>query len=431
MAKNTSIALRSQVVYSIYVRAHTPEGTFSAVIPDLERIRELGTDIIWLMPVHPVGEVGKKGPMGCPYAIKDYRAVNPEYGTLEDFKALVDAIHAQGMKCIIDVVYNHTSPDSVLSKEHPEFFYRKPDGSFGNRVGEWTDVIDLDYDVPELWDYQIETLVYWAGFVDGFRCDVAPLIPMEFWKKAREAVAKVRPDAIWLAETVDGDFVQMRRLMHLPCATDSEAYEAFDMEYEYDVRKAFDNYLAGKCDLSQYAALLNFQERAYPANYVKLRFLENHDQPRISSRVREETDLFNFTAYLYFAKGATLLYAGQEYREDHLPSLFDKETIRRNEILDISPWLSEFARLKKEELSDEDLMECYADDENNILAVLRDDGKRRKIGIFCFKSTPARLRVPFLNDGKYVNLMNDAETVYTGGIIRTDGLPMILAEIKE
>ena len=430
MAKNTSIALRSQVVYSIYVRAHTPEGTFRAVIPDLDRIKELGADIIWLMPVHPVGEVGKKGPMGCPYAIKDYRAVNPEYGTLEDFKALVDAIHAQGMKCIIDVVYNHTSPDSVLSKEHPEFFYRKPDGSFGNRVGEWTDVIDLDYDVPALWDYQIETLVYWAGMVDGFRCDVAPLIPMEFWMRAREAVEKVRPGAVWLAETVDGGFVQMRRSMHLPCATDSEAYEAFDMEYEYDIRGTFDDYLAGKCPLSQYAALLNFTERAYPANYVKLRFLENHDQPRISSRVREETDLFNYSAYLYFAKGATLLYAGQEYREDHLPSLFDKETIRRNEILDISPWFSELARLKKDELSDEDRTEYYADDENDILAVLRDDGKRRKIGIFCFKSTHARLRVPFLKDGKYVNLMNDAEAEFTGGILRTEGLPMILAEIK-
>ncbi len=431
MAKNTSIALRSQVVYSIYVRSFTPEGTFRAVIPDLERVKELGTDIIWLMPIHPVGEVGKKGPMGCPYAIKDYRAVNPEYGTLEDFKALVDAIHEKDMKVIIDVVYNHTSPDSVLSKEHPEFFYRKPDGSFGNRVGEWTDVIDLDYDVPALWDYQIETLVYWAGMVDGFRCDVAPLIPMDFWKKAREAVAQVNPDAIWLAETVEGDFVQYRRAMHLPCATDSEMYEVFDMEYEYDVRKAFDDYLAGKCDLSQFAALMNFQERAYPANYVKLRFLENHDQPRISSRVREETDLFNFTAYLYFAKGATMIYAGQEFREDHKPSLFDKETIRRNEILDVSMWLTELARLKKEELSDEDLTEYFADDENDILAVLRDDGVRRKIGIFCLKSTHARLRVPFLKDGKYVNLMNDAEMEFKGGIVKTDGLPMILAEAKE
>ena len=134
MALDTDISLRSQVIYSIYVRNHTQEGTFSAVIPDLDRIKALGTDIIWFMPIHPIGVKGKKGSLGCPYANKDYRSVNPEYGTLEDFRTLVDAIHARGMKCIIDVVYNHTSPDSVLTTEHPEFFYRKPDGTMGNHV---------------------------------------------------------------------------------------------------------------------------------------------------------------------------------------------------------------------------------------------------------------------------------------------------------
>ena len=115
-------------VYSIYVRNHTSEGTFRAVIPDLDRIRALGTDIIWLMPIHPIGVEGKKGTLGCPYANRDYRAVNPAYGTMEDFEALVREIHAHGMKCMIDVVYNHTSPDSVLYREHPEYFYRGPDG---------------------------------------------------------------------------------------------------------------------------------------------------------------------------------------------------------------------------------------------------------------------------------------------------------------
>ncbi|MBE6995386.1 MAG: hypothetical protein E7429_01435 [Ruminococcaceae bacterium] len=121
MAKQTNISLRGDVIYSVYVRSHTPEGTFRALIPDLDRIRALGTDIIWLMPIHPIGVKGKKGSLGCPYANRDYRAVNPEYGTMEDFKALVEEIHRRGMKCIIDVVYNHTSPDSVLTQEHPEF----------------------------------------------------------------------------------------------------------------------------------------------------------------------------------------------------------------------------------------------------------------------------------------------------------------------
>ena len=162
MASDTNINLRNQVMYSVYVRNHTPEGTFKALEKDLPRIKQMGVDVIWLMPIHPIGVVGKKGELGCPYSIKDYRTVNPAYGTREDFVQLVDAIHGLGMKCIIDVVYNHTSKDSVLSIEHPEFFYKKEDGSFGNKVGDWSDVYDLDYKNKDLWDYQIDTLKMWA-----------------------------------------------------------------------------------------------------------------------------------------------------------------------------------------------------------------------------------------------------------------------------
>lgn len=122
MAVSTDLHLQNQVIYSVYVRAHTPEGTFRAVIPDLDRIKALGTDIIWFLPIHPIGVKGKKGSLGCPYANRDYRTVNPAYGTMDDFKALVDEIHKRGMKCMIDVVYNHTSPDSTLYAAHPEFF---------------------------------------------------------------------------------------------------------------------------------------------------------------------------------------------------------------------------------------------------------------------------------------------------------------------
>ena len=146
MAANTDPRLQNQVIYSIYVRNHTSEGTFRAVIPDLDRIRALGTDIIWLMPIHPIGVEGKKGTLGCPYANRDYRTVNPEYGTLEDFLHLVDAIHDNGMKCIIDVVYNHTSPDSTLVHRHPEYFYRRPDGKRGNKVG----ILDADITGPSI-----------------------------------------------------------------------------------------------------------------------------------------------------------------------------------------------------------------------------------------------------------------------------------------
>ena len=124
-AKKRDISLRGKIIYSVYLRNHTPEGTFAALEGDLDRIRSLGTDIVWLLPIHPIGRLNKKGELGCPYSISDYRSVNPEYGTLEDFRHLVDQIHARGMRCLIDVVYNHTSHDSVLFREHPD--YLSPD----------------------------------------------------------------------------------------------------------------------------------------------------------------------------------------------------------------------------------------------------------------------------------------------------------------
>ena len=160
MAINTTVKLRNQVMYSIFVRQYSKEGTFAGVKRDLDRIRSLGVDVIWLMPIHPIGLKNRKGALGSPYAIQDYRKVNPEFGTLDDFRCLIDGIHQRGMKCIIDVVYNHTSPDSWLAKHHPEWFFHQADGSFGNRIGEWSDIIDLDYSQKDLWKYQIETLKY-------------------------------------------------------------------------------------------------------------------------------------------------------------------------------------------------------------------------------------------------------------------------------
>lgn len=424
MAHNTDISLRSQVIYSLYVRAHTEEGTFTAIHGDLDRIRALGTDIIWFMPIHPIGVKGKKGSLGCPYANRDYRTVNPEYGTMEDFRTLVDAIHARGMKCIIDVVYNHTSPDSTLVFEHPEFFYHKPDGSMGNHVGEWTDVVDLDYKCKELWDYQIESLKMWAGIVDGFRCDVASMVDVEFWCRARAAVAEVNPNCIWLAETFYPSFGILNRQAGLYSCNDYEMFRAFDMEYDYDTRDVFDRYLKGECALSNYMDVMNFQEGLYPDNYIKMRFLENHDQPRICQFVKDEAALENLTAFLYFLKGSTLLYAGQEFCCDHTPSLFEKEVFPRTG-RDISAQLAQLNRMKKEILSCSDIIQCSADDAHDIAMLLRSDTKIRKLGIFSLKGKPAEIPVPF-PDGSYINHLDGSALTVANGILRCAGKPIVI-----
>ena len=426
MAVNTNVQLRNEVIYSVYIRNHTPEGTFKAVIDDLDRIKDLGTDIIWFMPIHPIGIKGKKGSLGCPYANRDYRTVNPEYGTMDDFKALVDAIHQKGMKCIIDVVYNHTSPDSTLVKEHPEFFYRKPDGNMGNHVGDWTDVVDLDYNsCQELWDYQVESLVMWAGIVDGFRCDVASFVPVEFWLRAREACEKVRPGCIWLAETVHSGFALFHRQTGLYSANDYEMFRAFDMQYEYDIREVFDRYIKSECHLSNYMDMMNFQEALYPANYIKMRFLENHDQPRICSYVKDHKALMNYTAFLYFLKGSTLIYAGQEYKNTHVPSLFEKDLMIRDEKNDISAVLRQLNSIKKELLSADDYFKASADDENDIAILERNDNHTRKLGIFSLKGKTADLKVTFA-DGKYINHLSGKTVVIKDSILHCDGDPILL-----
>ena len=365
MSIQTNPDLRRSVIYELYVRSHTPQGTFRAVEPDLPRIRALGTDILWLMPIHPIGQENRKGSMGCPYANRDYRTVNPEYGTLEDFLHLVDAIHDNGMKCIIDVVYNHTSPDSTLVHRHPEYFYRRPDGKRGNKVGDWTDVVDLDYDVPELWDYQIESLCYWAQYVDGFRCDVASTVPVAFWKKARQAVERVRPGAIWLGESVHLDHILAFRRQGFYAATDNELYDAFDVLYPYDIWPLYEGATGGAL------------------------------------------------ALCYFQKGTTLLYAGQEVSATHTPSLFEREPIDWTAGEDLSPLLRRLYDIKKR-LPTDAVFHVDADDAQGIAVAFYQDGQHLAVGVFPLAGRPGTVSVP-LADGSYENaLTGEAVTVQSG-----------------
>ena len=424
MAQNTNVELRNAVMYSVYVRNHTAEGTFRALEADLPRIRALGTDILWLMPVHPIGVEGKKGSLGCPYANRDYRDVNPEYGTMDDFRHLVDAIHEQGMKCIIDVVYNHTSPDSVLRSTHPEFFHRTAEGKFGNRIGDWSDVIDLNYDVPELWAYQIESLKFWAGIVDGFRCDVATLVPVEFWKAARAACAEVKPNLIWLAESIHMGFNRYARRLGFRPSSDSEAYEAFDMEYDYDIREQLDAYWAGERPLHEWIDALNAQEAIYPANYIKLRCLENHDQPRIAGRITDPRALRNWHAFLFLQKGTTLIYAGEENCDPNQPSLFDRDPVNWDGP-DIGAELARLAALKKRHIPADGWFDAAADDDQHAVLARAGGAQSELLGLFSLRGTPVRMKAD-VPDGSYEELLSGRSVAISGGRIETDGEPLIL-----
>lgn len=422
MADNTDLKLRHQVIYSVFVRGHTKEGTFRALEGDLDRLRALGADILWLMPIHPIGEVGRKGTMGSPYAIRDYRAVNPDMGTIDDLRHLVDAIHDRGMKCIIDVVYNHTSPDSVLAKTHPEFFLRDAAGKPARKVADWWDIVDLYYTNRDLWRYQIDTLKQWAAIVDGFRCDVASAVPVDFWRQARDEVETVRPGCLWLAESVHGACVLAMRKMGACCATDTELHQVFDMSYDYDVWPYYEGVLTGKISLSEYADILNYQELTYPGGYVKARFLENHDTPRGASWMRSDTQLDNWLAFLYFQRGAVLLYSGMEYAPCERVDFFENQSSYGDMRRDVQLQLKKLKEIK-ETLP---IIGGYWLEETDGLLLGHYEGPEGKaLGVFDLLehgAGPVRVDLP---DGTYQNRLGGSVTV-TDGHLAFDGAPVVI-----
>lgn len=427
MSDKTNKALRNLLIYQIFIRNYSEEGNFAAVEKDLDRIKELGTDIISFLPIYPIGEEKRKGALGSPYSVKDHRAVNPEYGTFDDFKKLVDSIHAKGMRCTLDVVFHHTSPDSQLAKEHPEWFYHNPDGTFGNRVGAWSDVIDLDYSNKELWDYQIETLKLWAEHVDGFRCDVAPLVPIEFWIKARSEIEQIKPDFIWLAESVEPEFILYLRNEAIDVYGDGEMFRAFDICYDYDIHPEFKDYFDGKIPLKTYLDAINNQEYIYPENYVKLRSLENRDHARARTLVTDGRSLRDLTAFSFFQKGTAFIYAGQEFGASHTPSLFEKDTVdmRPEDGVDLTELIKKLSEIKKGSIFADSSFHASAC-EGDVVVARHVQGKNITTGIFSLKGKRAKVKTA-IPDGSYVNCLDDKEIVVSDGWIDCDGTPIIIS----
>lgn len=417
MAAETSRALRGSLIYQVFVRDYSQEGDFDSVTADLPRIKSLGSDILHLLPIHPTGLKNRKGTYGSPYAIRDYRAIDPAYGNEQQLKRLLDKAHALGMKVLMDIVYNHTSPDSDLLTRHPEWFYDKG-GKPGNKVGDWWDVIDLDYHKggEGLAKELIGNLVHWAEFgFDGFRCDVASLVPKSFWIMARKAVSEVRPGAIWLAESVHADFVRQLRRQGFIAHSDSELYEAFDICYEYDIHDRFHDYAYRKGSLRSYKQALKLQEAIYPSNYVKLRFIGNHDFERPAALFKDRGVLEAWTAFTFFNKGAALIYMGDETLTDHRPSLFEKEPVdwSRTDAAHVELIRMLAAMKKYRYFTESNFFEVIEDDDEDCIVAFHELGGKRLYGIFNVGRgrQEASVDVP---DGEYAPIIGGKTTVKAG-----------------
>jgi cyclomaltodextrinase / maltogenic alpha-amylase / neopullulanase len=303
--------IRAGVIYEVNVRTFSPSGDFRGVEQRLDDLKRLGVTILWLMPIHPMGQVKKKGSIGSPYAVQDYYAINPSYGTKEDFKRLVSEAHRRGLRVIIDIVANHTAWDSVLMK-HPEFYKHDEKGNIIPPVPDWSDVAGLNYANPQLRSYMLDMLKYWLRDfdLDGFRCDVAGDVPTDFWETARAELTKIKPDIIMIAEANKPELL----------------VKAFDLDYAWPFHSTLTDVIENGEPATALIENWTREKERYSKGALEMRFLDNHDEKRAIARFGERGTLAG-SALVFTMDGVPMLYNGMEVgdtTESGAPALFEK-----------------------------------------------------------------------------------------------------------
>jgi len=308
---------KNATIYEVNIRQHTPEGTFKAFKTDIPRLHEMGIKILWLMPVHPIGEENRKGNKGSYYSVKDYKAVNPEFGTMEDFKSLVNTAHEYDMKVIIDWVANHTAFDNVWTKSNLDYYNLDSLGKLQPPEGtDWWDVADLNYDNPDTRVAMIDAMQFWLtdGMIDGFRCDVASFVPTDFWEACRDSLENVKPDVFMLAEANAPELL----------------VKAFDMDYGWEFMHIMNEIAKGSKKLSALDDYRLKLDSIYQEDDYKMYFTTNHDENSWNGTVMERYGEKGHKTYavLAFTFGdMPLVYSGQEAGMDYALEFFEKDTV--------------------------------------------------------------------------------------------------------
>ena len=306
----------SAVLYEMNVRQLTPEGTLRAAMERLEFLRDLGIDAIWLMPVYPIGEENRKGELGSYYSIRDYKAINPEFGTIEDFDAFVEKAHSLGMKVLLDWVANHTARDAKWLQTKPADWYEREADGTAKVPWDWTDTAKLNYANHDVWRGQIDAMRFWIEKhnVDGFRCDMAMLVPIEFWQEATKVLHAIKPDVFMLAEAEELNLFD----------------RAFDMGYAWEIHHMMCDIAKGGRRVWDLRNTLYADRERYPASAMRMMFTSNHDENSWSgsewSRFGDSLEVMTALTFLWEA-AMPLIYTGQEVGYDHSFEFFDKDHI--------------------------------------------------------------------------------------------------------
>jgi glycosidase len=309
-ARRSPAWARGAVIYEVNVRTFSPAGNFQGVTARLDELSKLGVNVLWLMPIHPNGQVKKKGTLGSPYSVRDYYAIEPAFGTAADLHALIDGAHHVGMKVVIDIVANHTAWDSVMMA-HPEFYKKDADGHIIPPIADWSDVAGLDYRNAELREYMTKMLEYWLRefHLDGFRCDAAGMVPTSFWEQVRPRLDKIQPSLFMLAEWNSPDLM----------------VSAFDADYEWPMHSALTDVVENGKPASSLRDVWNAERKKFPRGTIHMYFSDNHDEKRAIARFGEKGALAA-SALVFTLDGEPMIYNGMEVgdtTESGGPALFE------------------------------------------------------------------------------------------------------------
>jgi cyclomaltodextrinase len=396
----------NSTIYEVNVRQYTPEGTFKAFQKHIPELKKIGIDIVWIMPINPIGEKNRKGTLGSYYSIKDYKAINPEFGNLEDFKNLVDAIHKQGMHVIIDWVANHSSWDNVLTKTHPDFYKKDSLGNFVAPVPDWSDVISFNYNNPKLWIYMENAMEYWIKEcnIDGFRCDVAGMVPTPFWNFVRKELEKIKP-VFMLAE-----------------AENPELHEhAFDMTYAWESHHILKEICKGKMTVDSLDNYYKKEKDNYNPDAYRMFFTTNHDENSWNGTVYERfgNAVETFAVLCGMVKGMPLIYSGQETGMNKPLRFFDKDTIewKKSSLRDLYTKLVELKLDNKalwNGLRGGDMKRVKTNKDDKIFSFVREKENNKVFAVF--NLSPENQKIEISNDvisGSYKDFLDDKKISLT------------------
>lgn len=304
---------RNAVIYEVNVRQYTKEGTFAAFEKHLPRLKELGVDVLWFMPIHPISEKNRKGSLGSYYAVQNYLEINPEFGTKEDFKRLVDKAHEMEFKVILDWVANHTGCDNVWMTEHPDWYVKDDAGNFKSPY-DWTDTYELNYDNQEMRAAMLDAMKYWVKDfnIDGYRCDVAHEVPTDFWNKVRPSLDSIKP-VFMLAEAEEYDLLD----------------HAFDANYAWELMHLMNDIYKGEKNVEDLTAYIQKLDTVMCPDGYKMNFITNHDENSWNGTEFERygKGVETFAVLTYTLNGMPLIYTGQEVGMKKRLSFFDKDQV--------------------------------------------------------------------------------------------------------